>query len=81
MSKTYFIENYINTTKESDKPNLAYDCDYDEIISNIRDNQATVFNERVNAFTSIYTFNPKFSAVVDGKLYLSNGYSIHKMDS
>jgi hypothetical protein len=46
MSKKYGIENYINTTIESTKPNIAYDCDYDEIISNIRNNQAIVFSER-----------------------------------
>jgi hypothetical protein len=81
MSKAHGIENYINTTKESIKPHLAYDCDYDEIIANIRKDEAIVYNERGNAFTSIYTFNPKFSATIDGKLYLSNGSSIYKMDS
>lgn len=76
LTKAHFIENYINDTQESVKPCLSYYCDFDEIIANVRrsggnNGESVVFNEKLNVFTSIYTFDPIYSASIGNDLYLA----------
>lgn len=88
LTKQHLLENYINERVSTYAPALAFNNDYDEVIANVRlvdqegsKEEAVVFNERYNIFTSVYTFGPRFSTNIDGKLYIADDSKIYKMNS
>lgn len=72
LSKLLNVENYINEGSAVTNPCVAFDNDYSEVIFKVRNNEAIVYNERFNVFTSVYTYNPIFYTDVAGSLYLSD---------
>lgn len=76
LTKAHFIENYINERDESIIPCVSYYCDFDEIFANVRrsgsnNGETLVFNEKLNMFTGVYTFNPMFGSSIGNALYLA----------
>lgn len=83
LCKVKDVQNYINTHKETTRPSLSYDSKFNELISNVVTDESStsnsiVYNEQVQQFTSIYTFNPIHRAIIDGVLYLSPNARIYK---
>ncbi len=60
---------------------LAYDIDYGEVIANVRTGGAVVYKETGDVFTSVYTFNPVYSAVVNGDLYMASNTNVYKWNA
>lgn len=80
LSTTKNIKNYINKNKEVDRPNLFYNNKYKELVSYVVNNESVVYNEQVDAFTSIYKFEPKFNtSLVDYEL-ISDDNKLELMD-
>ena len=66
------VKNYINERSESNEPHLFYDNKYKELVSNAVNNESLVYNEQVEAFTSVYKFTPLFSTITEGELLVAN---------
>lgn len=81
LTLTHGLENYINEREEAEDPMIAYDMDFDEVIANVRAGGPIVYKEKSNIFTSVYTFDPKYSAMVNGQLYLSSKDKIYKWNA
>lgn len=71
LTKTKSLTNYINSYSESTKPVLAYDIKYDEILSHVVGDNSLVYNEQIQAFSSVYTFMPQHRAIAGNSLYLA----------
>ena len=76
LTKAHMVENYINERKESVKPHVGYYGDFDEIFANVRksdgnNGESLVFNEKLNAFTAVYKFDPIYSTSIGNALYLA----------
>ena len=76
LTKAHLVENYINEREESIKPCVGYYCDFDEILANVRRNEnnngeTLVFNEKLNLFTGVYTFDPIYTTSIGNDLYLA----------
>ena len=71
LSSLKQIKNQINAkTNGSTLPTLFYDPKTKEVICNINDsNGSIVYNEQIQAFTSIYKYNPEWYCNVDGQIY------------
>lgn len=72
LSTVKSVKNYINSGEESDVPFMIYDNKYKELVSNVVNNEAIVYNEQVQAFTSIYKFAPMFGGTVSGGTILTS---------
>lgn len=72
LSTVKSVKNYINSGEESDVPFMIYDNKYKELVSNVVNNEAIVYNEQVQAFTSIYKFAPMFGGTVNGGTILTS---------
>ena len=72
LSTVKSVKNYINGGEESDVPFMIYDNKYKELVSNVVNNEAIVYNEQVQAFTSIYKFAPMFGGTVNGGTILTS---------
>ena len=72
LSTIKSVKNYINSGEESDVPFMIYDNKYKELVSNVVNNEAIVYNEQVQAFTSIYKFSPMFGGTVNGGTILAS---------
>lgn len=72
------VKNYINERDESETPFITYDNKYKEVLFNVVDNKSLVYNEHVQAFCGIYTFNPLYDFVLNGDLYLTDNDTIYK---
>lgn len=76
LTKAHMVENYINERQESVKPHVGYYGDFDEIFANVRrsdgnNGESLVFNEKLNAFTAVYKFDPIYSTSIGNALYLA----------
>ena len=78
LSTVKNIKNYINEYDSSPVPFLTYDNKYKEVISNVVNKGSIVYNEQIQAFSSVYTFSPIFEAIVDSNLYLTDENAIYK---
>ena len=78
MTKIKNVINYINSYDEKNRPSLSYDVKFNELISNVVDKDSIVYNEQIQQFTSIYTFNPIFRVAIDNNLLLSPQKSLYK---
>lgn len=74
LTKLKGVTNYINEREESEHPMLSYDTKYDELLCQVVNDgqidETLVYNEQVQAFSSIYTFQPWYRATVSNNLYL-----------
>ena len=81
LSKTKGLTNYINQREESEHPMLAYDTKYDEVLAQVVTDKVStntlVYNEQIQAFSSVYTFTPLYRALVGNDLYLTDNNSIY----
>lgn len=77
LAKIKNCSNYINSHFENAHPSLSYDNQFNEVISSVVTKGSIVYNENVQQFTSIYTFNPVFRAIANQKLYLSSNDVIY----
>ena len=78
LSTIKYIKNYINEKDESDTPFISYDNKYKEVLFNVVNNQSLVYNEQIQAFTGIYTFNPLYDFILNGDLYLTDDSTVYK---
>lgn len=83
LSTTKQIKNYINSGEEATRPSLFYDAKYKELVSHILKKNAVVYNEQIQAFTSIYgndvfTFNPTVNTEINNDILLCAGNSIYR---
>lgn len=71
LSSLKQIKNQINAkTNGSTLPTLFYDPKTKEVVCNINDpNGSIVYNEQIQAFTSIYKYNPEWYCNVDGQIF------------
>ena len=81
LSTVKHIRNYINDRDESTTPFMTYDSKYKEVLMNVVNNECVVYNEYIEAFTSVYKFNPLYEALVNGKLYLTDTEAVYKYNS
>ena len=77
LSTVKSVKNYINSGEESDVPFMIYDNKYKELVSNVVSNEAIVYNEQVQAFTSIYKFAPMFGGTVNGDTILTSSNELY----
>lgn len=54
------VSNYINSGTESTLPTIMFDPKNKEVLFNVVNDKALVYNEQTQQFTSVYTFNPEF---------------------
>lgn len=78
LSTIKYIKNHINKKPESDTPFISYDNKYKEVLFNVVNNQSIVYNEQIQAFTGIYTFNPLYDFILNGDLYLTDNSTVYK---
>lgn len=76
MTKRYGLTNYINERVNIDKPKLAYDHKYTEMLANVVQlsngtDETLVFNEAINAFSAIYKIAFEGSAKLDDSITLA----------
>ena len=76
LTKAYGVQNIMHTYDDNNKPWMFYDKKYNEVVLDLSDTikQSIVFNENINAFTSIYDVG--FDGVVTFKdgIYLLDTY-------
>ena len=77
LTKAKGCTNYINQRKESKHPMLAFDAKYDEILSQVVSDETLVYNEQIQAFSSVYTFTPLYRTIVQNNLYLSDKNTLY----
>lgn len=78
LSTIKYIKNHVNKKPESDTPFISYDNKYKEVLFNVVNNQSIVYNEQIQAFTGIYTFNPLYDFILNGDLYLTDDSTVYK---
>lgn len=81
MAKVKNISNYMNSNTPNAKPSLSYDTKYNELLSSVVNNETVVYNEQIQAFTSIYKFTPLFRANVDDTLILTDVNNVYHFDT
>ena len=65
------VQNYINNGSESDTPSIICDANNKEVLFNVVNNESLVYNEQIQQFTSVYTFNPIYYCNIYGDIYLT----------
>lgn len=65
------VQNYINNGTESDTPSIICDANNKEVLFNVVNNESLVYNEQIQQFTSVYTFNPIYYCNIYGDIYLT----------
>ena len=81
MTKIKNVTNYINSYDEKPRPSMSYDIKFNELISNVVNKNSIIYNEQVQQFTSIYTFNPIFRVIINNNLLLSAQKSIYRWNN
>jgi hypothetical protein len=66
------VANYINKCTESATPSIVYDANNKEVLFNVVNDECITYNEQIQQFTSVYTFNPIYYSNIDGKIYLTD---------
>lgn len=78
LAKIKNCSNYINSYNEIEHPSLSYDNTFNEVIYSVVNNGSLVYNEQVQQFTSIYTFNPVYRAITNNVLHLTSDCNIYQ---
>lgn len=81
MTKIKNVTNYINSYNEVYKPSLSYDVKFNELISNVVDKYPIIYNEQIQHFTSVYTFDPVYRTTVNDDLLLSPQKLIYRWNN
>lgn len=71
------IRNYLNSHDENNKPYLFYDTKYKEVVNSVVNDESVVYNEQIEAFTSVYKFTPTFAALVDNNILTTNVLTVY----
>ena len=79
LTKVKNAISYINGSNSISHPSLSYDKKFNELISSVVDNGSIVYNEQTQCFTSVYTFNPTYRAVINDRLYYNEDDDIYRM--
>ena len=79
LTKVKNAISYINGSNSVLHPSLSYDKKFNELISSVVDNGSIIYNEQTQCFTSVYTFNPTYRAVINDRLYYNEGDDIYRM--
>lgn len=79
LTKIKNVRSYINNNDSVQHPSLSYDNKFNELIASVVDDGSIVYNEQTQCFTSVYSFNPTYRAVVNDRLYYNSGNSIYRM--
>jgi hypothetical protein len=66
MNKIKTVSNYVNQNDEVDRPSLAYDFKYNEVLMSVVGQYPLVYSENIQQFTSVY------ETPFDNKVYLPN---------
>lgn len=72
MNKLKTVANYINENEESSRPSLVCDHKYNEVLMNVVNGETLVYNEAVQAFTSIYKIPFQHCMRFNDKLIVEN---------
>ena len=82
VSKLRGVQSYLNNNSESilKDPIAAYDKKYNEALFTLVNN-TLVFNERIDAFTSFYSYSPDYYAEFSDKLYTFKNLKLFKYNS
>lgn len=78
LSTIKTITNYINSGEETNIPELTYDPKFKEVICSVINNNSVVYNEQIQAFSSVYTFAPLFDTLVDDQPYVTDKSAVYK---
>lgn len=89
LTATKNLRNYVNKYDEQDKPTLVYNPKYNEILASVVEDKASgaeeknclVYNEKVEAFTSVYRMMPQYRTIVDNTTIITDTTSLYHMDS
>ena len=71
------IRNYLNSHDENNKPYLFYDPKYKEVVNSVVNDESVVYNEQIEAFTSVYKFTPTFAALVNNDILTTNILTVY----
>lgn len=80
LSTIKYIRNYLNSNGENAKPHLVYDNKNKEVICQCVNNESVVYNEYVQAFTSVYKFTPQHSLNINDVLYTAYGNKFYEQN-
>lgn len=72
LSKSKFVQNYINKGTNTESPKLIFDKQYNELISNVVNDESIIYNELTANFMSVYKIHPLFCIMFPDKLLLAN---------
>lgn len=84
ISKDCNVQSYVNNmyNQKTKGANSLYDKKYDEVWFRLYD-KSLIYNERLNAFTSLYTFSPDFTLSLEDKVVTikdNDFYIINSLD-
>lgn len=84
ISKDCNVQSYMNTmyNQKTKGANSLYDKKYDEVWFRLY-NKSLIYNEKLNAFTSLYTFDPDFTLPLTDKVVTTKNnefYIINSLD-
>ena len=79
LTKIKNVRSYINNNESVQHPSLSYDNKFNEMIASVVNDGSIVYNEQTQCFTSVYSFNPTYRAVVNDRLYYNNNNNIYRM--
>lgn len=76
LTKAYGVQNIMHTYDDNNKPWMFYDKKYNEVVLDLSDTikQSIVFNENINAFTSIYDVGFDGAVTFKDGIYLLDTY-------
>lgn len=76
LTKAYGVQNIMHTYDDNSKPWMFYDKKYNEVVLDLSDTikQSIVFNENINAFTSIYDVGFDGAVTFKDGIYLLDTY-------
>lgn len=79
LTKIKNVRSYINNNESVQHPSLSYDNKFNEMIASVVNDGSIVYNEQTQCFTSVYSFDPTYRAIVDDRLYYNNNNNIYRM--
>lgn len=81
ISKAKFIQNLLNDLAQNDKlsnkPTLAYDKMFNEVLFKVSNSDTIVFSENTGSFTSLYDINPSGAITFKNKTILTSGSFVY----
>lgn len=82
FSKTKLIQNMLNDSfnkkQLSDKPKLAFDKRYNELLAHVDQDRTIVYSEVQQAFQSVYDIKLSYAIQFADRLYLTNNSTVYE---